>query len=151
MKITPRNTVIFALLSTIFVGVFSAMAQTGLPPMEGIATDTNTLWVLSISFITPFIVAGIKGLVPKIPSLLLPPSTLLIGIILGLGLQYLGKMNLGWMDMAKAGALAVMIRGTWDEVVQATQAKSAGKPLPTPESKEKAWAATSAEPPLGVK
>jgi len=147
---TTRFTIIFALLATALVGVLTAFGQTNaasLPPMEGIATDTNTLWVLSISFITPFIVAGIKAIVPKIPSIFLPPSTLLIGIGIGLGLQALGKVDLGWMDMAKAGALAVMIRGTWDEAVKAVVAVKEGEVIPSPDSKAKAE--VKVEPPLG--
>lgn len=111
---------------TAIIASFTLSAQTNsLPNLPGIATDTNTLWVLGISFITPLIVTGIKNVAPKVPGWILPASTPLIGIALGLLLQWLGKANLSWIDMAKAGALAVMIRETWDQATTPTPPPSA--------------------------
>lgn len=112
---------VFAALMLATVSLIAQVAAPAVPPLAGIGTDQNTIWVLAISFVTPLIVTGIKNLAPKVPGWALPASTPLIGIVLGLVLQYFGKANLSWFDMAKAGALAVMIRETWDQAAQAVK------------------------------
>ncbi len=66
-------------------------------------------WDLVIAGVTPLIVSFVHYLVPKIPKLALPLMTPFVGIGLGLLLNRLTDANLGWVDMAKAGALAVFI------------------------------------------
>lgn len=95
----------------------TALAQTNavvLPPLPQTVTQ---YWDLVIAIITPLIVTGIWKYVPKIPKMLLPLMTPLLGIGLGLLLNWLAKANLGWVDMAKAGALAVFIREAFNQAV----------------------------------
>jgi len=88
-------------------------------------------WELAIAGITPLLVTGIWWLVPKIPKLALPLITPAIGIGLGLLVNWLTTANLGWVDMAKAGALAVFIREVTNQAI--TKRMSAPEaPAPTP-------------------
>jgi hypothetical protein len=86
-------------------------------------------WDLGIAILTPLIVTGVYKLVPKVPKWVLPAITPLIGIGLGLLVNWLTTANLGWVDMAKAGALAVFIR----EVINQAITKQMTTPVaPTP-------------------
>lgn len=100
-----------------------AIAQTNvavaLPGASATVSYSAQYWDVAIASLTPLIVTGIAKVAPKLPKFLLPLVTPLIGIALGLGLNWLTKINLSWVDMAKAGALAVFIR----EVVNQTVTK----------------------------
>lgn len=85
-------------------------------------------WLYAIAIVTPLIVAGVKKLVPNIPSLLLPLSTPVIGLALGAGLNWLTAKNYGWVDIAQVGGLAVFVREVVD---QAVKTKKASLPPPT--------------------
>jgi hypothetical protein len=74
-------------------------------------------WDLAISIVTPVIVTSIAKYIPKLPKWALPVSTPLIGMVLGIVLDKLGAASLSWFDTAKAGALAVFIRESWNQAV----------------------------------
>ena len=86
-------------------------------------------WDLAIAGLTPFLVGLVRKVVPKIPSFLLPLSTPLVGIVLGLATNWLANSHLGWVDMAKAGALAVFVREAYNQAV--TKQLTGGTPPPT--------------------
>ena len=93
---------------------FNVLAQTNVTTLpETPAPLPNSVaayWELAIAGITPLLITGIWWLVPKIPVVVLPLLTPLVGIGLGLAMNKLGAANLGWLDMAQAGGLAVLIR-----------------------------------------
>jgi len=101
---------------------------------DAIPTSKEDYWKWAIAVVVPFIMTFIKYIIPKIPSLLIPVLTPVVGLGLGFGLKALTDANLGWVDMTQAGALAVFIR----EVVHNAMTKgltpasvdSAGKRLP---------------------
>lgn len=96
----------------------AAFAQTNTVPVPApLPTNVSQYWDLIIAAVTPLIVTGIWKLVPKIPTWVLPVSTPVIGILLGLGIDALTKANLSWVDMAKAGALAVFIREVVNQAI----------------------------------
>lgn len=98
------------LMMCVYAAVIFAQT-TNTPPVGGdIPRDAGSLWDLAIGAVSPIIVWLVRLVVPKIPAVLLPTITPLIGIGLGLLLNQVAGANLGWMDMAKAGALAVFVR-----------------------------------------
>ena len=115
-----------------------ALAQTATnlvaPTVTGIALPQSKteFWVWGIALVTPLIVAGVKKVVPKIPKLLIPITTPFIGIGLGALLNWLQKSNLGWVDMAQAGALAVFVREIVDQAVQTAPVQAALGKTPVP-------------------
>ena len=99
---------------------FGVFAQTNAEPGVGtlpLPQTTSEFWTWAIAALTPLIVWAAKKAVPSIPKPLLPVATPVIGIILGIILNRLGKTDFGWMDMAKAGALAVFIRETVNQLI----------------------------------
>lgn len=67
-------------------------------------------WDLAIGAISPIIIWVLAWLMPKIPKPLLPTLTPLVGIGLGLLVNWLAGQSLSWFEAAKAGALAVFFR-----------------------------------------
>ncbi len=100
----------------------------GTPPGPVLPSTPSDYWAVGIGIVTPFIVAGVRKLVPTIPPALLPAITPVIGILLGLSLNWLAGAHLGWFDAAKAGALAVFFR----EVVNQTITKRLQDSTPSP-------------------
>lgn len=96
----------------------AAIAQTNTPPaLDTLPGDTHSYWKYAVSVVTPVIVTAVGALVPKLPRAFLPSITPLIGLGLGWGLNQLGAANLGWVDMAEAGALAVFIREVVNQAI----------------------------------
>lgn len=94
------------------------MAQTNtVPPLPDLPQTVSEYWKYAIAALTPIIVWGVRKLVPKIPTVLLPVSTPFIGLLLGLGLKQLAGLNLTWVDMAEVGALAVFIREVINQAI----------------------------------
>ena len=107
----------------------AAFAQTNMVPVTAPLPQTvSQYWDLIIAAVTPLIVTGVWKLVPKIPKWVLPVSTPVIGIALGLAMNKLASANLGWVDMAKAGALAVFVR----EVINQAVTQQLQPPTPAP-------------------
>lgn len=100
----------------LFVGTAFAMAADA-PAGEALPQTKSDLWKYAISAVTPIIVWLVTLVAPKIPKVLLPTATPLVGIGLGLLLNKLGASNLGWVDMAQAGALAVFIREVVNQAI----------------------------------
>lgn len=97
-----------------------AFAQTNGPTdvsASPLPATKSEFWTYAIAFITPLIVGGFKKLIPAIPKWLLPVSTPLVGLLLGAGLKALGAAEMGWVDMAQAGAMAVFIRESFNKLV----------------------------------
>jgi len=123
-------TALFCLAALSLVGQITNTPP-ALPDVSGdtIPATRGEFWQWLIAGVAPLIVAGIKAAVPKIPKLLLPVSTPFIGIGLGFALNKLGASDLGWVDMAQAGALAVFIRETLHQTIkQFTATPPTGNP-----------------------
>lgn len=135
MKINYKWLWFFAFGAIIYT--FSALAQTNPPVVLDPTTpaplpnSVSTYWELAIAGISPLIVTGVWKVVPKIPLVVLPLLTPLIGIGLGLIVNKLGSAHLGWVDMAQAGGLAVFVR----EVVNKAATKGLASATPTPAAK----------------
>lgn len=95
-------------------------------------TTAAGYWAMGIAVVTPLIVTGIYKLVPRIPKILLPCSTPVIGILLGFGVNWLAQQNLGWVDMAQAGALAVFLREVFTNAVTKQVSRSEVPASPPP-------------------
>lgn len=89
-------------------------APTGIDPLPSTKSD---FWKYAIAVIVPLLVGGFRKLVPNIPPWLLPVSTPFVGIALGAALKALGASEMGWVDMAQAGAMAVMVRESFHQLV----------------------------------
>jgi len=126
--------IMFAISCLVFVAVCvfaqdptnAVAVTTNAVPVSGVEGYTATgptgvtkLWELGIAIVAPIIVMGIKYLAPKIPTVLLPLSTPVIGLALGALTNWLTSANLAWVDMAQAGMVAVFIRESWDQALKA--------------------------------
>jgi len=100
----------------IFAMAFTVLAQTNLPADAPLPTTTADYWRYAVAIITPLIVGGMKKLVPALPTWILPVSTPFVGMALGAALKALGASHMGWIDMAQAGALAVFVRESWNQL-----------------------------------
>lgn len=110
-----------ALLMALFAFVLCGLAQptNTVPDVSGAPLPASTFefWTYGIAIIVPLLVGGMKKLVPKIPTWVLPVSTPFVGLLLGFILKWVGWANLSWVDMAQAGGLAVLIRESWNQIV----------------------------------
>lgn len=114
-----KHTLLYLLLLSL-VGLMSATAQTNTPPAapgNGIPTDLIGYWDLAIAAISPILVWVVSLIVPRIPKVLLPSMTPLVGIAVGLALNKLAGANLSWFEMGKAGALAVFVREVINQAI----------------------------------
>ena len=105
-----------------FLGMFAGMAigQTNdvpVPPAVDVPRTTSEIWDAAIACVSPIIVLLVNKAVPKMPKWVLPSITPFVGIGLGLILNWLAKTNLTWVDMAKAGMLAVFVREVWNQAI----------------------------------
>jgi len=118
------------LVTLLFLAVVSVMAQTNVPPvLPGIPQSAGAIWDAAIAGVAPIIVWLVRKIIPKIPTMLLPMITPVIGIGLGLLLNRFANADLSWFDMAKAGALAVFVRETVNQAI--TKQLEPAKPAPT--------------------
>lgn len=100
-----------------FAFVMVALAQTNsVPELPPLPHDKGAIWEALIMIVSPLVVWGVSK-IPNLPSPLLPTITPLVGLLLGLGLNFLAGANLAWVDMVKAGALAVFIREVFNQWV----------------------------------
>ena len=134
MKLTNKLVWFGAMMVFATLCVFAQTNPPVVPPLpslptEVVPTGVAWYWTMAIACITPLLVTGIWKLVPKIPVVLLPTMTPFIGLALGAGLNALANANLGWVDMAQAGGLAVLIR---EIVNKAITLRLSPKPEPVP-------------------
>lgn len=110
----------------------AVLAQTNTTPElpADLPRSVSQFWDYGIALVTPLIVMGVYKLVPKIPKWVLPTITPFVGIGLGLGVNALTSADLGWVDMAKAGALAVFVREVINQAV--TKQLASNTPAPKP-------------------
>ena len=104
MKTTQKLVLaVFALLA--FTVLAIAQTTNVVAGGDGTALPTSIAgyWTLGIAAVTPLIVGGVYKLVPTIPKWLLPTMTPVLGILLGLAINWMAKQNLGWIDMPKRG------------------------------------------------
>lgn len=113
MKTLNRWLLVIVML---FGTVALAMAADA-PGAEALPQSKGDLWKYAISAVTPVIIWLVTLVAPKIPKPLLPMATPVVGIGLGLLMNKLGASNLGWVDMAQAGALAVFIREVVNQAI----------------------------------
>jgi len=113
-------------LFILFIFASLALAATNAfdPATAPLPTGTTSYWTYAISVVSPIIVWLVRLLVPKIPTVLLPTMTPFVGLALGFALNHLANANLGWVDMAKAGALAVFIREVTNQSIKAATEKT---------------------------
>ena len=112
----PITAILFLLCAT----VLAVFGQTNTPPADSLPElpgDVHSFWKYGVAVVTPLIVTFIHWAAPKLPKLLLPSITPLIGLGLGFELNHLTAANLGWVDMAEAGALAVFIREVTNQAI----------------------------------
>lgn len=108
-----------------------AVAQGAAPEaVADLPKSVGQYWDLGITAVTPVLVTLVWKCVPKLPKWVLPAITPLIGLGLGLAVNWLAAANLGWVDMAKAGALAVFIREIVNQAV--TKRMAAPDTVPAP-------------------
>lgn len=99
-------------------------SQSNLSTVVGSSLDA---WDLIISSITPVIIWLVAKYVPMVPKMFLPALTPVVGILLGMLLNWLAGLNMSWLEMGKAGALAVFVRETVNQSVKAYIAKQAAE------------------------
>jgi hypothetical protein len=127
----------FLVLIGMFMVALTSMAQTNTVPssptsLTDFPTSKDALWSYAISFVSPFLVWLLAKFVPMVPRQFLPAITPFVGLGLGFALNAVAGANLGWIDMAKAGALAVFIRETTNQLItkqlngEAAAAKAGG-------------------------
>jgi hypothetical protein len=96
----------------------AAVAQTNTPPaLDPLPGDVGSFWKYGVAVVTPLIVTFVHWVAPKLPKVFLPSMTPLVGLVLGYAVNALGAANLGWVDMAEAGALAVFIREVVNQAI----------------------------------
>jgi hypothetical protein len=86
------------------------------PTTAPLPSGKTEFWTWAISIVTPLIVYGF-GKIPQLPRPVLPILTPVIGVALGLIMRKLVALNLSWVDMAQAGAVAVFIRESVNQLV----------------------------------
>lgn len=101
---------VFALVAFTFTAFAATVTNAPAGSLEPLPQTKSEFWTLAIAGVTPLIMALIYKVMPKVPKLVIPVATPFVGIGLGLAMNALAKANLGWVDMAQAGALAVFIR-----------------------------------------
>jgi len=104
--------------------VASLLAQTNAVPGGALPQTTGQFWDLIIAAVTPVIVFGVSKVIPALPRAFLPAITPVLGILLGLLVNKLAGANLSWIDMAKAGALAVFVREVVNQTITKRLAES---------------------------
>jgi len=109
------------LVTLLFCVVADAVAQvtnvSGFPTGTGLPQSVASYWELAIGAVSPGVVWLVRKIIPKIPKALLPAITPVIGIGLGLLLNKFAGSEMSWLDMGKAGALAVFVRETFNQAV----------------------------------
>jgi len=111
---------VFVMFTFFALAALSVFAQTNAPvdpSLPALPTDKGGFWDLGIAAVTPVIVWLVSLIAPKIPKVVLPSITPLVGIGLGLALNKLAGLDLSWYDMGKAGALAVFIREVVNQAI----------------------------------
>lgn len=110
----------------VFAFVSLALAATNVfdPATAPLPSGKTSYWTYAISIVTPIIVWLVRMLVPKIPTPLLPIATPFVGLALGALLNVVADAHLGWVDMAKAGALAVFVREVTNQAITLQLQKS---------------------------
>lgn len=110
---------ILALLAFAFALAPAALAADA----AGALGDPSTLgdpWAALIIAITPFIVAGIKLLAPKMPTKLLPVIAAVTGLALTLPAHYLAGIDVNWWQGLLLGIAGVGLRELYDQLKQAS-------------------------------
>lgn len=109
------------LVALLFTAPFLLLAQTNPPVLDPstapLPTDVGSYWEYGIAIITPLLVWIFARFGPSVPVLVLPMLAPVVAIGLGLALNQLSSANIGWVDMAKAGTLAVFIRELTNQLV----------------------------------
>lgn len=107
-----QNYVGWLLVALCAVFALPVLAQvTNVPPvLPPLPKTVSDYWDLAIGAVSPLIIWGLAKVMPQIPRAFLPVMTPVVGIGVGALVNWLAGQNLGWFEMAKAGALAVFFR-----------------------------------------
>ena len=108
-------TAVAATITNVASGIITTNAA--LPADAPLPSTTADFWKYAIAVVVPILVNVFKKLVPNIPPWLLPVSTPFLGMALGAGLKALGASHMGWVDLAEAGGLAVLVRESFNQIV----------------------------------
>lgn len=128
-------------VTTLFVFVcalmaFTVLAQTNTPPATGSgssAVPMIAVWNALVVAVVPLIVAGIKKLAPKIPSVVWPLAAVLVGVASNWLAAKAGVLpQSGWALGALCGAAGIGLREIVDQVKQATGVGNTPAPTPAP-------------------
>lgn len=132
-------------LLVLFAGLFQAvLAQatngtvlTNTPPIDPanplFPQGKEAIWLALIPPAT-FTITWIFGKIPQLPKEILPWITPVIGVILGLVMNWATKANFPWWSSAGAGAIAVAIYEAAKNMTKAGP-ESALTPTPKPPSR----------------
>ena len=120
MKIMHKYTklTIAALVVAIFLPVYAYAADAA-----DVFNDPSALgstWATLITALTPFIVAGIKWVIPKMPTKLIPLIAGVIGLALALGAHYFIGLDVNWWQGVLLGIAGVGLRELYDQLKQKT-------------------------------
>jgi len=120
---------LFSVCALFALPVLAQVTNTVPPGTEPLPKTVSDYWDLAIGAVSPMIIWVLAKVMPKIPRAFLPVMTPVVGIGVGWLVNWLGGQNLGWVEMAKAGALAVFFR----EVVNQWVTKRMSEPdIPAP-------------------
>lgn len=121
------NTKLFRIGSVIFLAlvcfliphvVFGQTNGTSFDPGNStLPADTSGYWDYGIALVTPVLVWLFAKFGPTIPVMILPLLAPAFGLLLGFALNKLGAAHLSWVDMTKAGGLAVFVRELVNQLV----------------------------------
>ena len=98
-----------AVTNAVLTAVVTTNAVTAIGPVP-LPTTALDYWDLAIGALSPIVVWALSLIVPKIPRAFLPALTPVVGIGLGLLVNWLASQNMSWFEAAKAGAMAVFFR-----------------------------------------
>ena len=88
-------------------------------------------WATLITAITPLLIAGIKLLVPKIQTKLIPLIAGVIGLGLALAANYLAGIDVNWWQGVLLGIAGVGFRELYDQLRQKTHTVEQNENTPT--------------------
>lgn len=139
MKIQRKLAVLLLLIVAVLFTATGVYAQVtnAVPPTPGTTPapfDMTVVWNALVVAVVPLAIAGIKKLLPKIPSVLLPVGAALLGVLANWLLSEAGVLPHTSLALgALCGSAAVGLREIVDQTKQLVGGSSSGN-TPTPPS-----------------
>jgi len=110
MKIQNDMKWLLFLLCSLFAMPVLAQVTNAIPAVTTEVIGKVDIWDIGIGIVAPLFIWGLTKIAPKIPKPVLPTITPLVGVGLGLLVNWLAGQNLSWFESAKAGSMAVFFR-----------------------------------------